>query len=488
MKILLLIMMMLTSCVDNSKSKQDSLKSLLAGDLTETVSDSSTEDVQNNVKELRNYPKTLLPDPPMPNLPQIELTESAIYPKKDPLIRIEGNATEWYYATKNHQTNCHTGEIPSYYAIYWDSKQNILYRASLEKTNNIPFEIDSTKITEPFWSYYNNQEVSDQRTNLIYVGNLSALSRVYIDVTNTNEQYVKTLKPIMPNEYRTTFRYFGDVYTNRPTGALTPFLTNDGYTVLFSNQNKELFSFNSYRMDNGLFDKLERETDVPFITLTKSPISNTDSSFAKPSGSLSREKVLAMSQEEVAKLTDDQVKELHLLLIDDKIRDRLVWVEDNLEAMNCKYDRETNYKAIYLDPKTKSFYFAEFVETNARFKAPSESSPTIKNRFRFVQNLPQAQSVYFDLETKKFLLVTYLNIFDQLYWNDDVDTYAINPEWDPQEVYPYIEDVPFCIISGSHGRPFNSMASYKGSEDWPRYYRIFDRYGIRYYTMVDGWD
>ncbi len=112
-----------------------------------------------------------------------------------------------------------TNQWISYSAKYWDKKNNKYYTTyNIYKTNNITYSIDTSKAYEKLLDkelkevYYTTSnrvpygldESNHRSGELQYVGSLTPLERVYIDVSNNNVQYIKVLSEVSNICYKQT--------------------------------------------------------------------------------------------------------------------------------------------------------------------------------------------------------------------------------------------------------------------------------------------
>ncbi|MGL5956342.1 MAG: hypothetical protein ACRC0X_07045 [Brevinema sp.] len=105
----------------------------------------------------------------------------------------------------------------NYSAKYWDKKNNQYYTTDvIYKTNNILYNIDNSQVyerlldkelKEVYYTTSNNLpyglgESNHRSGEFKYVGSITPLERVYIDVSNKNIQYIKVLSEVSNIYYK----------------------------------------------------------------------------------------------------------------------------------------------------------------------------------------------------------------------------------------------------------------------------------------------
>ena len=91
-------------------------------------------------------------------------------------------------------------------SYYWDSKDNTYYMSHMQTTNDIIFTIDTNLQYETLYDPYFIEKYVETNSNnivyaeILYVGSITPLERVYYDPTN-NVQYIKELQAIPTNTY-----------------------------------------------------------------------------------------------------------------------------------------------------------------------------------------------------------------------------------------------------------------------------------------------
>ncbi len=153
-----------------------------------------------------------------------------------------------------------------YYAIYWDSYNNLYYTVTndivllypIPVTNtNFVYTIDKTKQFEPIFHLAMKEVFTNTGAPLLYIGSLSPLERVYLDPTN-QVYYIKYLAPWDNSIY--TISYGEKEVTNTRTLPIYPYVDPDFKhdwvpNISFTNSNDELFilySFNFPLLYKGL--------------------------------------------------------------------------------------------------------------------------------------------------------------------------------------------------------------------------------------------
>ena len=164
----------------------------------------------------------------------------ASYDKGLDLILINSNFELWYEDILLKR-NCPSAGVFSassldYMAIYWQSNNNTYYKATMYKTNNIIYTLDTNQQDDKIFLPYLREYFSDKQMNetkeflisssliatnfskskLYYTGSISDYKRVYIDIVN-NIQYLKNLEPILyENDSLTPIIIIDDTYKMTP--------------------------------------------------------------------------------------------------------------------------------------------------------------------------------------------------------------------------------------------------------------------------------
>ena len=92
-------------------------------------------------------------------------------------------------------------------SYYWDSNDNTYYMSHMQTTNDIIFTIDTNLQYETLYDPYFIEKYVETNSNnivyaeILYVGSITPLERVYYDPTN-NIQYIKELQAIPTDYYR----------------------------------------------------------------------------------------------------------------------------------------------------------------------------------------------------------------------------------------------------------------------------------------------
>ncbi|MGL4561024.1 MAG: hypothetical protein ACRCV0_01875 [Brevinema sp.] len=216
--LLLITVLILGACADKqtlsqTKSEnQANSKSLIFDPSTGSTKILDDEITNKVIEEIKIEPNTIVSEEYKQKMDELQAQNPdaiiARYDKGLDLILLVSTFKIWYiYQMYSKQD---PDEWIGYSAKYWDKTQNYYAVFSMEKTNDILYIIDSeldqesivdNKLRELYLvseneTPYNLNEIYHKSSELRYVGSISPLERIYIDISNNNIQYIKKLEVV----------------------------------------------------------------------------------------------------------------------------------------------------------------------------------------------------------------------------------------------------------------------------------------------------